>query len=91
MNVDVEIYLNNIIKFFKQNPNDLLTLIPKGKEEDFYSQIRNIALNNIQEGREPTLTQKQMIDVCREINVSTLKMPYDFPYQESKFGPICLN
>lgn len=91
MNVEVEIYLNNIIKFFKQNPNDLLTLIPKEKEEDFYTQIRNIALNNIQEGREPTLTQRQMIDICREINSSVLKILYDFPHQQSKFGPICLN
>ena len=91
MNVEVEIYLNNIIKFFKQNPHDLLTLIPKEKEEDFYIQIRNIALSNIQDGRDATLTQQQMIDICREINVGSLKKPYDFPYLDSKFGPICLN
>jgi hypothetical protein len=36
MNVDVEIYMNNMVKFFKSNPNDLLNLIPKGKEDEFY-------------------------------------------------------
>jgi hypothetical protein len=26
MNLDVEIYMNNVIKFFRENPNDLLNL-----------------------------------------------------------------
>jgi hypothetical protein len=36
MNVEVEIYMSNMIKFFKENPNDLINLIPKIKEEEFY-------------------------------------------------------
>ena len=42
MNVDVEIYLNGVIKFFKSNPKDLFTLIPEGKELDFYDKIREV-------------------------------------------------
>jgi len=33
MSVDVEIYMNGILKFFRENPNDLLNLVPKTKEE----------------------------------------------------------
>jgi hypothetical protein len=29
MSVDIEIYMSNIIKFFRENPKDLLNLIPK--------------------------------------------------------------
>jgi len=36
MSVDVEIYMNNLIKFFRENPKDLLNLIPKNKEDEFY-------------------------------------------------------
>ena len=57
MNVDVEIYMNGIIKFFKNNPNDLLTLIPKGKENEFYEKIRETSLNNIDNGDEISLKQ----------------------------------
>jgi membrane-bound lytic murein transglycosylase len=39
MSVDVEIYMNNIIKFFKENPNDLHNLIPKNKEDEFYKKL----------------------------------------------------
>ena len=35
MSVDVEIYMNNLVKFFKENPKDLLNLVPKEKEEEF--------------------------------------------------------
>ena len=40
MSVDVKIYMNNIIKFFKENPNDLFNLIPKNKEDEFYRKLR---------------------------------------------------
>ena len=48
MNVDVEIYMNNFIKFFRENPNDLLTLIPKGTENESFimeTKFGNIILN----------------------------------------------
>ena len=44
MNVDVEIYMNNIVKFFKSNPKDLLNLVPKEREEDFYDKIREVEI-----------------------------------------------
>jgi sugar-specific transcriptional regulator TrmB len=94
MSVDVEIYMNNIIKFFRDNPNDLLNLVPKNKEQDFYQKIREIAINNYDKGEEVNLTQRQIIDICVELN-----QPKKKPVEESvenlfvktKFGEYCLN
>ena len=68
MSVDVDIYMNNIIKFFKQNEKDLLNLVPKEKEEEFYVKIREVALDNFENGKEVSLTRMQLIDVCKELN-----------------------
>lgn len=68
MSVDVEIYMNNIIKFFKENPNDLLNLVPKNKEEEFYKKLREAAFKNYEKGEEVNLTQKQIIEICAEIH-----------------------
>ena len=97
MNVDVEIYMNNIVKFFKSNPKDLLNLIPKEREEDFYDKIREVAIENSDNGEDAPLTQKQMIDICVILNGKTPKE--DKVVEEklesyimgTKFGPIFLN
>ena len=34
-NVDIEIYLNQLINFFENNPNDLMTLIGDLQKDDF--------------------------------------------------------
>jgi len=97
MNVDVEIYMNNIVKFFKSNPKDLLNLVPKEREEDFYNRIREVAIENSDKGEDAPLTQKQMIDICVILNGKTPKE--DKVVEEklesyimgTKFGPIFLN
>ena len=92
MGVDVDIYMNNLIKFFKQNPKDLLNLVPKELEEEFYTKIRQIAIHNYEEGKEVSLTQKQLIDICRELNrekSKSMEIPKNF--LQTKFGLICLN
>jgi hypothetical protein len=97
MNVDVEIYINNIVKFFKSNPKDLLNLVPKEREEDFYGQIREVAIENSDKGKDAPLTQKQMIDICVVLNGKTPKE--DKVVEEklesyimgTKFGPMFLN
>jgi hypothetical protein len=97
MNVDVEIYINNIVKFFKSNPNDLLNLVPKEKEDEFYDKIREVAIENADKGEDAPLTQKQMIDICVVLNGKTPKE--DKVVEEklesyimgTKFGPIFFN
>ena len=94
MNVDVEIYMNNFIKFFRENPEDLFTLIPRGKEDEFYKMIREKSLKNIETGDEPSLTQKQIIEICVVINGGDPKKPkkkLESFIMETKFGNIILN
>ena len=68
MSVDVEIYMNNIIKFFKDNPKDLLNLVPKDKENEFYLKMKEQAFENYEKGEEIPLTQQQIILICVELN-----------------------
>ena len=94
MSVDVEIYMNNVIKFFRENPKDLLNLIPKDKEKEFYNKIREVALKNLEKGEDVALTQLQVIEVCSEINVpSVTKFDVDQShlFLRTNFGYMCLN
>jgi hypothetical protein len=68
MSVDVEIYISNFKNFFKTNPNDLLSLVPKEMEEEFYDKVKVASTENVKRGDDPQLTQKQIIDICVEIN-----------------------
>jgi len=92
MSVDVDIYMSNIIKFFKENPKDLMNLIPKHQEDSFYEKIRIVAYQNYEKGIDVNLTKKQMIDICRELNESkNSKKETDLMFLDTKFGRICLN
>ena len=94
MSVDVEIYMNNVIKFFRENPNDLLNLVPKNKEKEFYKKIREVAFKNLEKGEDVALTQLQVIEVCSEINVSSISkfdVDHSHLFFRTKFGYICLN
>ena len=94
MSVDVEIYMNNILKFFRENPNDLLNLIPKEMEEEFYKKIREEASKNYDNGEDVTLTQQQIIDICVDLNGKTEK-PFKIEtmglFMVTKFGRLSLN
>jgi len=59
MSVDVEIYLKNLINFFENNPNDLITLIGDFNKEKFYDEIKVVAYRNFEEKKEIELTKKQ--------------------------------
>lgn len=93
MNVDLEIYINNIIKFFKKNPKDLLSLVPKEMEEKFYEKIRERASMNYEEGTNIVLTQKQIIEICVELNKKKDSETIFDPrvFTKTPFGDICLN
>jgi len=75
MSVDVEIYMNNITKFFRDNPKDLLNLVPKDKENEFYLKMKEQAFENYEKGEEIPLTQKQIILICVELNQTLLEPP----------------
>ena len=93
MSVDVEIYMNNIVKFFKENPKDLLNLVPKNKEEEFYVKIREVALLNAEKGEDANLTQKQLMEICVVLNGKhpVIEKKIQGIFIENKYGQICLN
>jgi hypothetical protein len=94
MSVDVEIYMNNVIKFFRENPKDLLNLVPKDKEKEFYNKIREVASKNLEKGEEVALTQLQVIEVSSEINGRSVKkfdIDHSHLFLRTNFGYMCLN
>jgi len=62
-NVDVEIYINQFITFFNNNPNDLIELIGDVLKDDFYDRVKQQSLDNLNNGEDVTLTQKQIISI----------------------------
>ena len=47
-NVDVEIYLNQLISFFEKNPNDLMDLIGDTHKETFYQKVKEQCEKNVE-------------------------------------------
>lgn len=68
MNVDIEIYLSGLVKFFKDNPKDLLSLVPKDKENDFYLMLRKYSCDNHEKGEDYILTRNQILEICVQLN-----------------------
>lgn len=94
-NVDVEVYLNQLIGFFEKNPNDLTDLIGDLKKDTFYNKVREQAYSNYEKDSEPSLTQQQLIDIVvsmfddKVTKKSLVKITY--AVQKTKFGFIWLN
>lgn len=85
--------MNNLVKFFNENPNELLNLIPTGRREDFFEKVKKIAIVNSEKDGEPTLTQKQFLQICLEINnhPELFILEKKNPIWKTKFGDLCLN
>ena len=94
-NVDVDIYLNQFIGFFDNNPNDLLELIGDILKESFYEKVKEQCFKNFENGDEVSLTQKQIIDIVVDLKRGHL-LEDDLHkvsqvVQNTKFGLIFLN
>lgn len=68
MNVDIEIYLSQLFKFFNDNPKDLLSLVPENKKQLFFERCREVCIQNSEKGEEIPITRKQLIEICVELN-----------------------
>jgi uncharacterized protein with von Willebrand factor type A (vWA) domain len=88
MNVEVEIYVSNIIKFFKDNPSDLETLVPRVMENEFYDKVREMSYKNLENGVDVVLTQEQIIRIVTELKVG---MEFEKYHQMTNVGLIHLN
>jgi len=93
-NVDVEIYLSQLISFFDKNPNDFIDLIGSENKELFYEKVKEQCYKNVKNGEDATLTRNQLLEIAFSIKNKdkdkTVKV-IDGVYQNTKFGKICLN
>jgi hypothetical protein len=91
--VDVEIYMNQFINFFENNPNDLIELIGDTLKDDFYNKVRERCIQNYEKNGEISLTKTQMMEIVIEIkndgNRDIIKLSKIF--EATKYGDICLN
>ena len=69
-NVDVENYINQFITFFNNNPNDLIKLIEDVLKYDFYDRVKQQSLDNLNNGEDVSLTQKQIISIVVSLKKS---------------------
>lgn len=93
MNLEVELYMSNVIKFFNENPKDLMNFVTQDKKDEFFQKIKEKALENVEKGEEVVLTQKQFIEICVVLNA---KQVAEFEYLKkvmvkTAYGEICWN
>lgn len=95
-NLEIDIYLNQMKKFFENNPTNLVELIGNLDKENFYANIRKVAIKNFEENEDATLTKDQMLKIvvdmyneAKQESKSTSSLEKVF--EEFYFGKICLN
>lgn len=96
-NVDIEIYISNLIKFFESNPNDLISLVGEVQKYEFYQKLREVSEDNFRNNQDYILTKQQMVDIIIDLKVPELKNMEDPQevvesyIQKTKWGNIILN
>jgi len=91
-NVDIEIYISNLIAFFEKNPNDLLTLIGDLQKDEFYKKLRDQSEKNLEDGKDIVLSKEQIINIVVDLKIPDMKYnKLDKVIQKTKFGNIILN
>jgi hypothetical protein len=93
-NVDIDIYMNNFVGFFKKNPDQLKILIGEINPESFYSEIKSIAEKNLLDEKEIVPTRKQMVDLLVGMNTNKNKKQITdvvIPFMEHRMGKIIMN
>jgi uncharacterized protein YecE (DUF72 family) len=96
-NVDIEIYVSQLINFFENNPNDLIDLVGNIQKEEFYQKLRQKCEENHKKGEDIVLTKNQIIDIVVELKIPDIsenlnpKQVVEGFIQKTKFGDIILN
>lgn len=94
-NVDLEIYISQLINFFENNPNDLIDLIGTLQKDEFYKKLRERCEKNIKDGVDLILTREQIVNIVVELKIPDIKQQkhqnLEKIIQKTKFGDIILN
>lgn len=96
-NIDIELYLSQMMKFFEENPTELKTLIGECDKTLFFEKIKEQCFLNLEKGDDIVLTQTQLIDIVRALVESGMiitKQPdedLEMAVMDTSFGRIYLN
>lgn len=91
MEVDIQIYLSNLRTFFKNNPDDLFTLIGNNDSEEFYYLIEKKSLENLEKGDGIELTKNQIMEIVYVLNRDKEKELIEKAIMKGPLGDIFLN
>lgn len=93
--VEVDIYMNQLISFFENNPNDLMDLIGNENKTDFYKRVKEQCFVNLNKGDDVSLTKQQLINIVVDMKGKTNPKSDILTIQgkvlKTKFGDIFLN
>lgn len=94
--VDIDIYINQLVRFFESNPNDLMELIGELDKDEFYNLLKEQAILNYDKGEDITLTQSQIIEVVvklkkKDMTNEKLVIIINKVFQSTNYGLIGLN
>jgi hypothetical protein len=91
-NIDIEIYISNLISFFENNPNDLISLIGDLQKNEFYEKLKQQSEKNFDEGKDIILSREQIVNIVVELKIPDIKNKnIDKIIHKTKFGDIILN
>jgi hypothetical protein len=97
MNVDIEIYISQLITFFEKNPGDFMDLVGDVQKEEFFQKLKEKSITNHSKGEDFILTKQQIIDIVMELKIPELfetpnpKSVVEGYIQKTKWGKIILN
>jgi isocitrate dehydrogenase len=96
-NIDVEVYISQMINFFEKNPGDFMDLVGEVQKEEFYQKMKEKSLENVENGEDYILTKQQIIDIVVKLKSPELSETINFVDKvekhilKTKFGNIILN
>ena len=96
-NIDVEIYISQMITFFEKNPKDFIDLVGNIEKEIFYNKMKERSLKNVKEEKDLILSKEQISDIVIELQDPNLNEKKDDIKNieniilKTKFGNIFLN
>ena len=76
-NIDVEIYISQMITFFEKNPKDFIDLVGNIEKEIFYNKMKERSLKNVKEEKDLILSKEQIIDIVIELQDPNLNEKKD--------------
>ena len=97
MNVDIEIYISQLITFFEKNPGDFMDLVGEVQKEEFFQKMKEKSIENYEKGEDFILTKQQIIDIVVDLKAPELNQKLKYAskvegfIQKTKFGDIILN